>query len=43
MLFEKTSGSENFMDKGGGGREEVSKFSVEYFLSECRKFRKGTL
>ena len=37
LLFHKISGGEkNFMDKRGGGGE-VSRFSVEKFLSQCTK------
>ena len=41
-VFQKTSGSEIFMDKRGGGR--VSGFPVETFLSHSDKnFLRGTL
>ena len=37
-VFQKISGrKKNFMDKGGGGGEGVSRFSVEKILSHCTK------
>ncbi len=40
-VFQKLSGSENFINKGGGG---VSRFSVEKFFSHsAEKIRRATL
>ena len=45
VVFQKISGSEKkkFMDRGRGEGGSIKIFRRIFFVSQCRKFRKGTL
>ena len=42
-VFQKNSGIQKFMDKRGGGGENIRTFCRLFFVSQYRRIRRGTL